>query len=216
MLTSLRDLEKFVNEYANFHKIKPNYKCKLAFFSGSVREVEVPWLISLNMTFKYIKGDNTRNFEKTERELEANRIIYSLAKQERLLQRTSLSHEGYACIHIIFDKLITPFDSCIDLKLLLYDNVEPIRDRRQYIFDDLNKVELEALLDKIHQKGFILNYLLLGQKYDQEATLAFRTFQHMTSHAKPREREKEYKKLQKMLNVIYDESCLGCGCASVF
>ena len=217
MLLSLHDIGEFLKEYIDFYKIKPHFKCKLAFFSGTAREVELEWLSSLHLAFKYIRGDNTKNYNQTMKELEVNRVIFFLAKQSKLLHRTSLPKNGYAFVHIIFDKAYTPFDNCIDIKLLLYEYIEPLGKRKQSIFDDLSRLELEALLYEIHKKGYVLNKIYIGQKTDSDTSLVLANFNSLSWCSDSKTKDIEYHKFQKLLNKIYkDNSCLGaiCGCVS--
>lgn len=217
---SLHNLGGFIKRYAEFHKTKPHFKCKLAFYSGPTREVELQWLESLNLVFKYIQGDNVNNYERTMKEIQLNKTVYFIAKPTKLLERTSLPKEGYAYVHVVFDKLPTPFDNCIDLKLILYEEVMPIKQsNHKSIFDDLNRVELETLLEEIHKKGYVLNTLHIGHKNDQEANLVFASFHRMKMRSTLKEQETEFKKFQKMMNDMYNEStCLSglCGCTSIF
>lgn len=221
MLLSIKSLGKFVKDYACYHHIKPLFKCKIVFYSGSMREVELSWLESLELNIKYIKGDNKNNYKRLNQELVCNTIIYQIAKQNKLLRRTSLSKDGYSCIHIVFQKDITPFDNCIDLKLIVYENFDVIRhsseimndeDIRMFsqsssIFDDLYKAELETLLYEIHKKGYILNKIVMGQRTNRERYVIIADFSYMTKNKKMRLQYEERKKLLKLLTDHQDCSC---------
>lgn len=178
----IQDLDHFLTKYTDFYRIKPKFKCKVGLFSGDVHDVDIAWLMSLHICFKYIKGDNSHNYEKMRHELYNNIIMFHIASKYGLLHRTSLCSEGLAYVYIIFDKTYTPFDNCIDLKLLLYTHIVSAALPMQ---DKIERKEITSLVKCIHASGFLLraihicrsiatdNYIIadykqLGALYDEK------------------------------------------------
>lgn len=153
-MIAIHDLDHFLKKYTEFYQIKHKFKCKVGYFSGNIEDVDMPSLTSMHLSFKYIKGDNAHNYEKTRQELFNNIVVFHIASIHQLVHRTWLSPDGMAYLHIVFDKTYTPFDNCIDLKLLLYSrtvpSVIPIEDAKE-------RKELIDLLRHIHAAGFIMN-----------------------------------------------------------
>lgn len=227
MIISTKLIEPFLKEYADHHHIKPVFTCKIAFFSGPMRQVEFTWLKSLDLCFRYIKGDNRNNYKLMGQELACNTIIHKIAKHHKLLKYTTLSKQGYAYLFIIFDKELTPFDNCIDLKLALYENHSVVRlphkssivSQTSTLFDDEQSFKLEQLLYEIHKKGFVLNKIHLVFKVSNDDIISLSDFKYLTSHAKSRAQKQDTKKLKKALKRLTkddNEDQMGFGCFGCF
>lgn len=203
-MIAIQDLDQFLSKYTEFYRIKHKFKCKVGLFSGHTQDVDLPTLTSMHLCFKYIKGDNSNNYVKMRSELFNNIVIYHIATMHGLLHRTSLNLDGYAYIHVVFDKAYTPFDNCIDLKLLLYartmPTMLPLEDVRE-------RKELIEFLKHIHNAGFLMNtpYVARSTATDYYVLASYR---HLTK-TKPvtKETRSELERFTKAVT-----PCASCMC----
>lgn len=127
MLSHIKHLEDFIQEYGKIYFANlPKYSCILHYFNGSSQTKTLLDLSKLDCMFMFIHGDNSSNYHQFNRYINNNKLVFDVALKQKVLEQTPFpeNHESY--VYIIFDKVYTPFDNCVDLKLILYRNMNPV------------------------------------------------------------------------------------------
>lgn len=118
-------LPLFLRKYIKKYFLKSIYTAILHTYQGVTKTVDIADL--KNMMFLWIPGDNADGYKRFKNILQKNMIVYNIAtKNKKIMKLTPFCEEGFAYLHIVFDKVYTPFDNCVDLFLLLFQKLQPI------------------------------------------------------------------------------------------
>lgn len=111
-------LQWYIADHAATHCTKPASKCSLVYYNGETHPTKACDIPS-RLMFKVHPGDNSAGYAAFNDELYNNIIVYNIAKKEKLLRATPFPNCGAAYVNVVYDKVYTPFDNCIDLRLIL-------------------------------------------------------------------------------------------------